>query len=141
LPLFLKTSGNEIRAADCVVAGPSESQIVLADGFADGVQKVSLADRTGRTRGANNQRQAPAGAQRRANFICFDPTWLIYTCDFSQGIYVKGIYLENAGWDNERRCLKRAEVCSLSVALPVVQITATQCAPEPPAVRNIPLIL
>jgi Dynein heavy chain C-terminal domain len=130
--------GNEIRAPDCVVAGPSEPQIVLADGFAVGVQKIPLADRTGRTRGANNHLQAPAGAQRCASFICFDPaTWLIYTCDFSQGIYVKGIYLENAGWDSERRCLKRAEVCSLSVALPVVQITATQCAPEPPAVRKL----
>lgn len=68
--IFFILTGNEIRAHDSVVAGPGQPPIVLADGFADSVQKIPLADRAGRTRGANNQRQAPARrAQRRANFV------------------------------------------------------------------------
>ena len=38
------------------------------------------------------------------------------------GTYIKGLYLEGAGWDAERMCLKRQEPKVLVVPLPILEM-------------------
>lgn len=53
-------------------------------------------------------------------------TWVF----LPQGTYVRGLHLENAGWDKVRGCLKSAEIGELTTPFPVVAVTAVEKVPD-----------
>ncbi|XP_059474609.1 dynein axonemal heavy chain 10-like [Neocloeon triangulifer] len=58
----------------------------------------------------------------------------------TDGVYVKGVHVENGGWDADGACLRVASPGELTQKLPVLRVTAVATAPQPhPGRVRLPL--
>ena len=44
----------------------------------------------------------------------------MFDCDFQDGVYIKGMYLQGAGWDKKNACLVEAEPMQLVCPIPTI---------------------
>lgn len=53
----------------------------------------------------------------------FSQTWFIFSQD---GVWVRGLYLEGAGWDRKNSCLIEAEPMQLVCLMPTIHFRPTE---------------